>query len=162
MNLSSEGNVKRTVGHTCGRQRPAQRRLEQSSAFKVRLTHTGTDTRNTGRLTLTTNTSQQSPETHRETWQRQEWLTLFPWAERAGVQSIWLCLKSLVNLYIVSLPFWSAAKMFSEFLCSLYSTFIVSHNASWKFVCNQWSITEQYIPSCIALANWDKQVYFYI
>lgn len=35
--------------------------------------------------------------------------------------------------------------------CNLYSAFISSHNALWKVVYNRWSLTKQYIPSCIAL-----------
>ena len=34
---------------------------------------------------------------------------------------------------------------------TLYSALKVSHNASQKVVYNQWSLTKQYLPPCIAL-----------
>ena len=48
-------------------------------------------------------------------------------------------------------PFCSAVHMSSGEYYTLYSALKVSHNASQKVVYNQWSLTKQYLPSCIAL-----------
>ena len=65
-----------------------------------------------------------------------------------------LCLKSLTTPfivhYIVTTPFCSAVRMSSGEYYTLYSALKVSHNASRKVVYNRWSLTKQYLPSCIA------------
>ena len=68
-----------------------------------------------------------------------------------------LCPKSLTTPYIVhyivTTLFCSAVQMSSGKYYTLYSALKVSHNASRKVVYNWWSLTEQYLQSCIALSE---------
>ena len=52
---------------------------------------------------------------------------------------------------IVAMPFCSAVPISSGEYYTLYSALKVSHNALQKVVYNQWSLTKQYLPSCIVL-----------
>jgi len=59
--------------------------------------------------------------------------------------TFWLCPKSLPNHYIVhyivTTPFCSGVRMFSDHWCSLYSALNVSHNSPWNVMNIWWSLT---------------------
>ena len=59
--------------------------------------------------------------------------------------------KSLTHHHVVSSQLCSGVRMFSEVFCTLYSTLIVSHIATWKTASNRWSLTEHHLPSCLVL-----------
>ena len=64
---------------------------------------------------------------------------------RLGFNRPGLCPKSLTTT-----PFYSAVRMSSGEYYTLYCALKVSHNALQKVVYNRWSLTKQYLPSCIA------------
>ena len=53
--------------------------------------------------------------------------------------------------YMVTTPFCSTVQMSSVEYYTQYSALKASHNASWKVAYNRWSLTKQYLPSCIAM-----------
>ena len=77
-----------------------------------------------------------------------------------------LCPKSVTTPYIlhyiVTTPFCSAVRMSSGKYYTLYSALKVSNNALQNVAYKRWSLTKQYLPSCIALWTnaWRFQVKF--